>query len=91
MGRASNPDRPKLRMRRRVVDSDGDVLVNGEHEFVLMDRPFSSFHQSVVTVDVLARTGTRIPPNRDMTHPPQQWTVRCRAFTHPEAQFTDPR
>ena len=37
VGEASNPGSPKYRARRRVVDSDDDVLTSLEHELTLID------------------------------------------------------
>ena len=37
VGEASNPGPPKYRARRRVVDSDDDVLTSLEHELIVID------------------------------------------------------
>ena len=37
MGEASHPGPPKYRARRRLVDSDDDVLTSLEHELTVID------------------------------------------------------
>ena len=64
MGEASNPGPPKYRARRRVVDSDNDVLTSLEHELTLIDPFVTKWIQWIVAPSVRCVGCVRTGPLR---------------------------
>ena len=83
VGEASNPGPPKYRARRRVVDSDDDVLTSLEHELTLIDPFVTKWIQWFVAPSVrcvgCVRTGPLRSPQPELDRPRGQ----SRCLSHP--------